>query len=67
LDATVVLVSQEILPALACADRVAVFHEGKVAAVGPALEIARDRELLMRCGIDFHYQGEVWRQVAGLG
>lgn len=67
LGATVVLVSQEILPALACADRVAVIYQGKVAAAGPAMEIARDRELLARCGIDFHYQGEVWRQLGGPG
>lgn len=65
LPATVVLVSQEVLPAVACADRVAVVCQGKVAAAGPALEIVRDRELLVRNGIDFHYQGEVWRRITG--
>jgi len=63
LDATVILISQEILPAIACADRLAVFHHGQLAAVGPALEIARDRDLLKRCGIDFHFYGDIWRAI----
>jgi cobalt/nickel transport system ATP-binding protein len=63
LDATVILISQEILPAIACADRLAVFHQGHLAAVGPALEIARDRALLQRCGIDFHFYGDIWKQI----
>ncbi len=63
LRATVIVISQEILPAIACSDRIAVFHQGRVAAVGPSMEIARDRELLARCGIDFHYQGRVWQQI----
>ncbi len=63
LDATVILISQEILPALASVDRLAVLHRGRVEAAGPALEIARDRALLARCGIDFHVFGDVWRRV----
>lgn len=63
LDATVVLISQEILPAIASVDRLAVFHQGRIAAVGPALEIARDRPLLQRCGIDFHFFGGLWQQI----
>lgn len=63
LDATVVLISQEILPAVASVDRLAVFHSGKLAAVGPALEIASDRELLQRCGIDFHFYAGIWEQI----
>ena len=63
LDATVVLISQEILPAIASVDRLAIFRGGRVEATGPALEIARDRALLRRCGIDFHYYGDVWRSI----
>jgi len=63
LDATVVLISQEILPALASVERLAVFHEGRIAAVGPAMEIARDRPLLQRCGIDFHFYADVWQRL----
>lgn len=64
LDATVVLISQEILPAIACCGRLAVFHRGRVAAEGPAVEIARDRALLRACGIDFHYYADIWRRLA---
>lgn len=64
LPATVILISQEILPALACTDRVAVFHRGKVAAVGPSFEIARDQTLLRQCGIDFHFYGRIWERIA---
>ncbi len=63
LDATVVLISQEILPAIASVDRLAVFHAGKLAAVGPALEIAADRALLQRCGIDFHFYAGIWARI----
>ena len=63
LDATVILISQEILPALAAVDRLAVFHEGRVAAAGPALEVASDRALLRRCGIDFHFYADIWSRL----
>jgi cobalt/nickel transport system ATP-binding protein len=63
LDATVVLISQEILPALASVNRLAVFHRGRIEAVGPALDIARDRALLQRCGIDFHFYGDIWQRI----
>lgn len=63
LDATVILISQEILPAIACADRLAVVHQGRIAAVGPALDIASDRALLRRCGIDFHFYGDIWQRI----
>jgi cobalt/nickel transport system ATP-binding protein len=63
LDATIILISQEILPALASVDRLAVFHQGRMEAVGPAADIARDRDLLRRCGIDFHFYGSVWERI----
>lgn len=63
LDATVILISQEILPAIACADRLAVVHQGRIAAAGPALDIASDRALLRRCGIDFHFYGDIWQRI----
>jgi cobalt/nickel transport system ATP-binding protein len=67
LDATVIVISQEILPAIACSQRIAVVHQGKIAAVGPSLEIARDRKLLAACGIDFHYQGRIWEKILAAG
>lgn len=63
LRATVILISQEILPVVACADRIAVFHQGRVAAIGPAHAIAADRELLQRCGIDFHFYRPIWERI----
>jgi cobalt/nickel transport system ATP-binding protein len=63
LNATVILISQEILPALASVDRLAVLYQGRVEAIGPALEIARDRILLRRCGIDFHFYGDLWQSI----
>jgi cobalt/nickel transport system ATP-binding protein len=63
LDATVILISQEILPAIASSDRLAVLDRGHVAAVGPALDIASDRALLQRCGIDFHFYGGIWERI----
>jgi cobalt/nickel transport system ATP-binding protein len=63
LDATVILISQEILPAIASTDRLAVFYRGSVAAVGPTLDIASDRALLRRCGIDFHFYGDIWDRI----
>lgn len=63
LEATVVLISQEILPAVAAVDTLAVFHQGHIAATGPALDIASDRALLQRCGIDFHYYAGVWQKI----
>jgi len=53
LDATVVLVSQQILPALAVCDRIAVLLEGKIARTGTPSEIAADRDFLRAAGLDF--------------
>lgn len=63
LKATVIVISQAILPALACCKRAAVLNEGQMARCGPAIEIAKDRELLGRCGLDFHHYREIWRQL----
>jgi cobalt/nickel transport system ATP-binding protein len=67
LPATVVLISQSILPALACCQTLAVLHEGEITAEGPAFTIARDRALLGRCGLDFHYYQTIWRRLEEAG
>jgi cobalt/nickel transport system ATP-binding protein len=67
LEATVVVVSQAILPALACCPALAVLEDGRIAAEGPALDIARDRALLRRCGLDFHYFRDIWRRLEQAG
>lgn len=50
---TVLLASQDILPALGCCQEIAILHQGQIVAHGPVQEIATDRELLQRCGVDF--------------
>ncbi len=52
-DATVVIVSQSILPAFAVCDRIAVLDDGEIKQVGTPEEIANNRELLEECGLDF--------------
>lgn len=56
---TVLLASQDILPALGCCEEAAVLHEGKIVAHAPVREIAKDSALLTRCGLDFWYLGEI--------
>jgi cobalt/nickel transport system ATP-binding protein len=63
LEATVIIVSQSIIPVLAVCDRIAVLNEGRIAAVGPVSEIASRRDLLRECGLDFHFYCEVCRDL----
>ncbi|MCU0228621.1 MAG: energy-coupling factor ABC transporter ATP-binding protein [Bryobacterales bacterium] len=56
---TVLLASQDIVPALACCDEAAVMEKGRVAAQGSVREVAGDRDLLRRCGVDFWYLAEI--------
>ena len=54
LEATVMVVSQSLLPMVAACERVAVLRKGEVIAVGPTGDILGDRDLLRGCGLDFH-------------
>ncbi len=63
LDATVIVVSQFIIPLVACCDRLAVLKEGQVVTVGPARDIARDRALLKSCGLDFHFYHDIYHSL----
>ncbi|MCC6265666.1 MAG: ATP-binding cassette domain-containing protein [Bryobacterales bacterium] len=58
-EGTVILASQDILPALGCCDSVAILHQGKVAAYGNAKELAADRDLLRRAELDFWYLRDI--------
>jgi cobalt/nickel transport system ATP-binding protein len=62
LDATVILVSQQILPALLTCDRLAVIKEGRIIASGPTAVIAANRPLLEECGLDFRFYVEELRK-----
>jgi len=61
LDATIILVSQAIIPTLACCDRLAVLKQGKVAAFGDAREIVSDMSLLRTCDLDFYFYCDICR------
>jgi len=66
LPATVILVSQSILPALACCQRVGILAGGRLRRVGPPQEIARDHNLLTECGLDFRYYCDICREIGCL-
>jgi cobalt/nickel transport system ATP-binding protein len=61
LPATVIVVSQAILPLLVACDRLAVLHNGRIRAIGPTAEIAANRELLAECGLDYTFYLEALR------
>jgi cobalt/nickel transport system ATP-binding protein len=50
LDATVLIVSQQILPVLACCDRI---------AVGSTAEIMADKALLEKCRLDISFYADI--------
>jgi len=63
LSATVILVSQQILPTFACCNKLAVLKEGRIVATGPTREIAADRELLSSCGLDFSFYLDILKNI----
>ena len=60
---TVMLASQDMLPALGCCDEAAILLDGSIAAHAPVADIAGDRDLLKRCGLDFWYLADVLDQL----
>ncbi len=64
LEGTVLIVSQFIIPLVACCDRLAILRAGEVVTVGPTREIARDRDLLRSCGLDFHFYHDIYHSLA---
>ena len=66
LEATVILVSQQVMPALAVCDRIAVLLEGRIARTGSPAEIAADRDFLRSAGLDFWASLEALRR-KGIG
>jgi cobalt/nickel transport system ATP-binding protein len=63
LKATVIVVSQQILPALACCDRLAVLMDGRILKTAAPSELAADRDLLQSCGLDFRSVCRVCRDL----
>ncbi len=60
---TLVVVSQAVFPLLALCQRWAILADGRIQAEGPVKEIAGDRELLARYGLDFSFYLEAFREV----
>jgi cobalt/nickel transport system ATP-binding protein len=63
LDATLVLVSQSILPIVASCDRMAILKEGKVVAIGPPKQLAADVELMRSSGLDLSFYWEICKEI----
>ncbi len=63
LDATLVLVSQSILPIVACCDRMAILKEGEIVAVGPPKQLAANVELMRSCGLDLSFYREIFKEI----
>jgi len=63
LPATVVIVSQEIIPVVACCDRIAVIKEGKIITSGPSYEVVKDKKMLRSCSLDFSIYESVCKKI----
>ena len=66
LKATVIIVSQSILPVIASCQRLAILKGGRMIATGGVREIASNRELLRECGLDFHFYYDVLDELVQL-
>lgn len=64
LPVTVIIVSQMILSAISCCDRLAILKDGKIIAVGPTPEIAHNRALLQACGLDYSMFCQVCKKLS---
>ncbi len=61
LTATLLIVSQSMLPLISCCDRVAIINQGTIVAVGPVKEILRDEELMRNNGLDLGFYKKIFR------
>jgi cobalt/nickel transport system ATP-binding protein len=62
LDATLIIVSQAILPLIACCDRLAILKEGKILAIGAVNELVRDKELMKTSGMDIGFYRKIYQE-----
>ncbi|MBN2135556.1 MAG: ABC transporter ATP-binding protein [Acidobacteria bacterium] len=63
MNATVIVVSQSILPAFACCDRIAVLVAGKIVKTGTPKEIAKEKELLTTHGLDYQMYCDICKKL----
>ncbi len=62
LDATLIIVSQSLLPLIACCDKLAVLKDGDIVASGKKEELIRDEELMRTNGIDLSFYHNIYRE-----
>jgi len=62
LDATLVIVSQALLPLIACCDRLAVLVKGEIIACGPKKEILKDEALMQKGGVDIDFYRKMYEE-----
>ncbi len=62
LKATLVIVSQSLIPLISCCQRVALINKGKIIAVGPVKEIIKDDELMRENGLDMSFYKKTFKE-----
>ncbi|MEF8985005.1 MAG: ABC transporter ATP-binding protein [Bacteroidales bacterium] len=62
LDATLVIVSQSLLPLISCCDRLAVMVRGGIRASGKKEEILKDESLMREGGVDMDFYRRVYKK-----
>lgn len=62
LEATIVIVSQSVLPLISCCERIAVLNKGMIIAVGTRDEILKDKELMRSSGMDLSFYSKIFRE-----
>ncbi len=62
LDATLVIVSQSLLPLISCCDRLAVMVRGEIRASGKKEEILKDESMMREGGVDMDFYRRVYKK-----
>lgn len=62
LDATLVIVSQSLLPLISCCDRIAVMVKGEIRACGKKEEILKDENLMREGGVDIDFYRRIYKE-----
>jgi len=63
IPATTIIISQSIIPVLACCDKLAILNNGRIIACDETRKIASDRKLLQSCNLDFHYYLDICKEM----
>ena len=62
LKATLVIVSQSLIPLISCCQRVALINKGKIIAVGPVKEIIKNDKLMRENGLDLSFYKKTFKE-----